>query len=229
MYGYGFRPNNKMFGGGGGANTLWEGLLAYYTADNTPNDALGTYNGTLTNGATYAVGKINNGFSFDGVNDYVSISPTFGSSFSAPASAHSYSAWIYITGYMGNNVIIQNGNSGMGTMFMIYAGYLAVSYRGGNVLIQTTTTLPYNTWNHVSVTYNGAGTFIFYLNGVAINTFTGRTWIDGTGTCTTQIGSYNRTLSFFNGKIDELSAWNRELTSTEVTELYNSGSGLQYS
>ena len=28
-------------------NPLWDGLQAYYTADNTPNDALGNFNGTL--------------------------------------------------------------------------------------------------------------------------------------------------------------------------------------
>ena len=63
-------------------NPLWDGLQAYYTADNTPNDALGTYNGTLVNGATYGTGIISNGFSLDGVNDYISISPVIGASLS---------------------------------------------------------------------------------------------------------------------------------------------------
>jgi hypothetical protein len=31
-----------------------------------------------------------------------------------------------------------------------------------------------------------------------------------------------------NGSMDALSVWNKELTSTEVTELYNSGNGAQY-
>jgi hypothetical protein len=39
------------------SNPLWDGLLAYYTADNTPNDALGNYDGTLVNGATYGTGN----------------------------------------------------------------------------------------------------------------------------------------------------------------------------
>ena len=78
MYGYGFRNISRsiLAGGGGASNPLWNGLQAYYTADNTPNDALGTYNGVLTNGATYGTGIINQGFSLDGVNDYVSVSPT---------------------------------------------------------------------------------------------------------------------------------------------------------
>ena len=33
---------------------------------------------------------------------------------------------------------------------------------------------------------------------------------------------------YYNGILDEIGVWDRELTSTEVTELYNSGSGKQY-
>ena len=69
MFGYGFRNvNRSILAGGGGSNPLWNGLQAYYTADNTPNDALGNYNGTLTNDATYDTGIINQGFSLNGVN-----------------------------------------------------------------------------------------------------------------------------------------------------------------
>jgi hypothetical protein len=48
-----------------------------------------------------------------------------------------------------------------------------------------------------------------------------------------RIGAYtnadNSTPSyFFNGKIDAFNAWNRVLTQSEITELYNSGNGKQY-
>ena len=32
--------------------------------------------------------------------------------------------------------------------------------------------------------------------------------------------------AYFNGQIAELSIWDRILTSSEITELYNSGTGL---
>jgi len=209
------------------ASTLWNNLKAYYTGDSTPNDALGVYNGTLTNGATYTTGKINNGFSLDGVNDYVSISPTFGASFSSPTSAHSYSAWVNIPSAQ-TGFIIQNGNGGMGTSMVVSSNWLGVYYRGGNSLIQTTNTISYNTWTHCVATYNGAGTFKLYLNGTLRDTFTGRSWTDGAGTCTTQIGSYNGTGLYFKGTTDEVCAFTKELSATEITELYNSGSGKQY-
>ena len=209
-------------------NPLWDNLLAYWSGDNTANDSKGTYNGTLVNGATYSTGKISNGFSFDGVNDYVNISPSLGSTFSSPTSAHSYSAWVYKTGYTGVDILIQNGNAGMGTMFGFQSAVLNFWYRGGNTSVAATTPLTYNTWTHIAGTYDGAGTIKLYINGTLNSTFTGKTWTDGGGTCLTNIGSYNLSGAFYKDKVDEVGVWSRELTAAEVTELYNAGAGKQY-
>ena len=209
-------------------STLWNNLKAYYTGDNTPNDAKGTYNGTLVNGTTYGTGKINNGFNLDGVNDYVSMSPSLGTSFSSPTSAHSYSAWIYYSAGGQHAVIIQNGYSGGGTLMVLYYGSLALYYKGGYNLLNPGIGVTTNEWHHVVVTYNGSGEFKFYLDNVLRSTNTGVTWTDLAGTCGTWVGSNNGTGLFFNGKIDEVGAWDKALTATEVTELYNAGNGKQY-
>ena len=41
---------------------------------------------------------------------------------------------------------------------------------------------------------------------------------------------YNSTIyqEFFNGNIDETNIWSKELTATEITELYNAGTGKFY-
>jgi hypothetical protein len=208
-------------------NPLWDGLLAYYTADNTPNDALGTYNGTLVNGATYATGKINNGFSFDGVNDYVNVATSFGQSFSSPNSAHSYSAWIYPTSVTGYNWIIQNGTSTTGTSMILIGANLCFFFQGGANQTSSNVTISINTWTLVTVVYNGAGSVSFYKDGV-FDVAKTASWTETAGTATTNIGSYVKALHFFDGIIDEVGVWNRALTSTEVTELYNAGVGKQY-
>ena len=214
----------------GGYNPLWNGLLAYYTADNTPNDALGTYNGTLVNGATYGTGIINQGFSLDGVNDYLSVSPTLGSSFSSPTSAHSYSAWVYKT-TSGQKFIIQNGNVGMGTCMIVEPGnYLGMTYKGVTTIFSSTTGAGFitlNTWNHCVMTYDGAGNVNLYKNGVNVGSGS-VSWTDGTGASNTYIGTYNGISNYFTGLLDEIGIWNRVLTPSEVTELYNSGAGKQY-
>jgi hypothetical protein len=212
------------------SNPLWDGLKAYYTADSTSNDALATHNGTLTNGATYTTGKINNGFSFDGVNDYVAVSPTFGASFTAPSSTHTYSAWIYPTILGSLNTIVSNGSTGAGangTIFCLYNGFIAMYYRGGNSLYASTTTYSINTWTHFVLTFN-AGVVKIYKNGVLDSTSGTLTWTDGGNPTNTFIGAWKSDAGFFKGIIDEIGAWTRVLTATEVTELYNSGSGKQY-
>lgn len=232
MYGFGIgiSPVNRLFSGGGGLNPLWDGLLAYYTADSTANDALGTYNGTLVNGATYGTGIINNGFNLDGINDYASISPTFGSSLTAPTSAFTYSAWVYKT-KSGQAFIVQNGTVDMGCcLFVTSGGFVGLTYQG--VTQQTSSSISagfvnLNTWHHLVAAYDGAGSVTFYNDGADVGTKS-ISWTDGTGTSNTYIGTYSGISNYFGGIIDEVGVWDRQLTASEVTDLYNSGAGLQY-
>ena len=211
-------------------SSLWNNLIAYYTADNTPNDVLGTYNGTLVNGTTYGTGIINQGFSLDGVNDYVDISPSLGASLTAPTSSFSYSAWIYKT-KSGQGFIIQNGGSNFGcSMCVTSGGYLGLFYGGGSGVRGVSNSAGFinlNTWYHCVVTYDGAGNIAFYKNGSAVDTQT-VSWTDGAGTADAWIGSFLGASNYFGGIIDEVGIWNRVLSASEVTELYNGGTGKQY-
>ena len=208
---------------------LWNGLQAYYTADNTPNDALGTYNGTLLNGGTYGTGIINQGFSLDGVNDYVSISPSLGDSFSAPDAAHSYSAWINANSVIGYKWISAVGGSdGRGTAMVISNAELGFFYKGGSLVVTTgVANLSTATWYHVVCAYDGAGTVSFYVNGSFVTSKTA-SWTQVAGSVYSNVGAHNTGAFFFNGLIDEAGFWNRELTPSEVTELYNAGAAKQY-
>ena len=67
----------------GGSNSSWlsSGLVGYWKMDETSwgtvADSSGNgNNGTATNGATVGVGKYGNSGSFDGTNDYVSVTNT---------------------------------------------------------------------------------------------------------------------------------------------------------
>ena len=102
--------------------TIWNNLVAYYTADNTANDAKGTYNGTLVNGTTYATGKINNGFSFDGVNDYVDLGFGYRRSKTEPFS---YSFWTS-TSSLSTLTVLSNSNNTLGSSIVSISFFLAV-------------------------------------------------------------------------------------------------------
>ena len=218
-------------------NPLWDGLQAYYTADNTPNDALGNFNGTLVNGTTYGTGIINQGFSLDGVNDYVD----FGNVLDFDGSTtFSVSFWV-----KSNNVTTLTTRVILGKSFLSGAtsdGWYIYSY-GSRLGFHIGATISdrliiykdgaLNTsWNYVTIIYDGskiAANQKIYINGIDtafstfIDTFTG----NSNNTESFKIGASNAG-QYFNGIVDEVGVWNRVLTPTEVTELYNSGAGKQY-
>lgn len=49
------------------------GMVSWWTGDGNPNDVVGSNNGTLQGGATFAPGKVGQAFSFNGVDAYVDV------------------------------------------------------------------------------------------------------------------------------------------------------------
>jgi hypothetical protein len=79
--------------------------------------------------------------------------------------------------------------------------------------------VPENTWIHVAYVFDSdAGSVEGYKNGVSVGSIPfGGASIGGT-----------ITMGKIMGKLDEFGFWTRKLTSDEVSNLYNSGSGLAY-
>ena len=232
-----FLINPYILGGGAVVNPLWDGLQAYYTADNTPNDALGTYNGTLTNGATYGTGIISNGFSLDGVNDYIDLGNNLDFDGSTPFS---FSAWVYINTGTGIKTIISKMSNVLpstGYLFFVNNRVLQVILRetaSTNEIYNysSSTAVPVTSWCHCMVTYDGsknASGMKLYVNGILNNIiFTDNFTGSSSNTNSANIGARFGSDFFMNGLVDEVGVWDRELSASEVTELYNSGAGKQY-
>ena len=87
----------------------------------------------------------------------------------------------------------------------------------------------------LTITYSGSGTAAglkVYKNG---SLFTTTPFADTLGTQNINTGgavTFEICAIFganqWNGSMDELGIWNKELTTTEITALYNSGAGLTY-
>jgi hypothetical protein len=207
-------------------STLWNGLLAYYTGDGTANDALGNYNGTLVNGATYGTGKINNGFLLDGINDYVALpNGCFN-----PSGSFTISAWFNISSLPTLKMIFNVGGF-LNNSICVYIRTGATTFLladGAGYQLLDAPFPSFNTWSHVvCVKDTVSNKYLIYYNGSLARqaTITTNQSLPSQGT---SIGS-NRTNSFFTGGIDEVGLWDgKALTATEVTELYNSGNGKQY-
>lgn len=206
---------------------LTDGLIHYYTFDgpdmngNTVYDKVssGAINGTLTNCNIYAlkptrtIGKIGQGIRIMGdLSSTGDECVTLSSAFST-GTTFSVSFWMNPdadqSGFLfgqGNQLAMHHGSNGR-----IRWRYSSVDhYNNTNYLINN------QAWNHIVVSIdNGTGTF--YINGVA----------DG---ITTNVVSMNAARiggaggqSGFLGSMDEVRIYNRALSASEITELYNQG------
>ena len=83
-----------------------------------------------------------------------------------------------------------------------------------------------DTWYYITFTYDSSdGGLIFYLNGSSVATGTDT----GNGTAGAadhfNIFAQQNGAPFFSGLCDEFGIWSKELTTTEITDLYNGASG----
>jgi hypothetical protein len=154
----------------------------------------------------------------------------------------SYSLWFNLSTISGYQILISNYMNAAGND---YGNYLIINPSGklefwgfavstNSFAMASLTTFNTNTWYHVSVTKSASSVKI-YVNGVLNITNSVGVPIVYFSTMNPAIGSlykWNGSSSTYfmsNGsKIDAVGIWNKELTSAEVTELYNSGNGKQY-
>jgi len=227
------------------SNGLLTDLESYYKLDEasgTIQDSHGSNDGT-NNGATYgATGIINDALDFDGTNDRVSMGNVL--SFDARSEALSASAWIKCNNFSSQMDIINKQNA-----TTPYTG-LAIRVRTDaqiNFLLRgsdsplsnvierdTDTTISTGSWYHIVCTHDGSGDasgMTIYINGSsqAVTTLYDNLTTTTENTADFQIGARGTAGGFFDGIIDEVGIWSRELSSTDVANLYNSGSGLAYS
>jgi hypothetical protein len=116
----------------------------------------------------------------------------------------------------------------------IYKANLSVTYTSGETYCNGFgPILAFDTWYHLVFVFTKSGTIKVYLNGANLNLVTGST--DGTirwyGSSTYPVPQCPNTtklrifdavgLGAFSGNIDEFYVFNKELTQTEITNLYN--------
>jgi len=79
-------------------------------------------------------------------------------------------------------------------------------------------------WHHIALTYNDtSNNFVVYLDGQSVHTSTGTT---ATNAASSEIifgRISNVASSYYKGKVSNAQIWQAELSSSEITTLYNSG------
>lgn len=208
--------------------------LSYWKLDESSGDATDSVASlsAVNTSVTYSAGKINNGAVYNG-SAYHTIADN---SAIKPTSDISISLWVNITSTSSYQMLLAKGeNAGDTRSYEIRCfsttTKIEVQMRTGGgsyVSFRSTTAIGTGTWKHIVITRTGATNKI-YIDGVSDT-------LESNTTQTTSIDYNSDSLWFgqrnggfrFNGKLDEIGIWNVALSSTEVSELYNSGSGLQY-
>ncbi len=216
-------------------------LVGWWPFNNNANDESGnSNNGTLLNGVvstTDRFGNANSAYSFDGVNDRIFINSAF---FDNGWNEYTISAWYFLNTTNNTNnpnsahiFFNTNPHQGLGYgmnwggsgKYYFFAGSGTPSSSWNAIFnaqsIQNTIT---GVWKNVVLTKNGL-TFKLYIDGV----------YDKTWTSSVSIQSYFYKMYFgstdplsasevINGKLDDIGIWARELTPSEITSVFQSGS-----
>jgi hypothetical protein len=206
---------------------ITDNLVSYWKLDESSGNAADSVgSNTLTNtDVTYAAGKINNGAVFDGSDAYLTGS-------TSAYQVFTYNAWVYNNDHSAVHTIKagQYAGSNGAPQFRIETDQkLGLIKQGVSVIGYSTGTIPDDTWTMATVTYDASGNYVFYINGSASGSGTNlQTFLDKNILIGAQQSDTSAYVEEMNGNIDEVGIWDRAISSTEVTSLYNSGVGKQY-
>jgi hypothetical protein len=198
-------------------SSIEKGMIAWWKFDLNLLDSIKTHSGT-NYGATFiqntecVSGQCAN---FDGFDDYIMINyvPDLN-----PGADLTIAAWIYWDGTSEEqNILTKEGCY----EFRVEGGYINYAtnpwaWRGGSSALISS-----NTWNHITITHDGDGQQVMYVNGIIKNSTTSGGDIFSNNQNLT-IGGRLSAAAFFGGKIDDVKIWNRSLNSTEVKILFES-------
>ena len=222
-----------------------DNLVASYSFDTDFSDYTGNNDLTVFGNATAGVagGKVSDCAELDGNSDYTIAADSDDFSFTNGTNdlPFSISVWANFDtvaqGGGGYTVVLSKrvGGSNLEYQFGFTSNlcFMNIFSQGGTNSISThvsyTPATGGTTWAHFTFTYNGNELFSgnkTYINGIeqtlingSSGTYLGMT---NTGSPITIGSGYNPSNLEFDGKLDEFHIWkNRELTSAEVLDIYN--------
>ena len=180
-------------------------------------------------GATRGVGgKIDDCFSFDGISNRVEIGATVTE---VPCS---FSAWIKTSATTGTRRVVTvnpSGTTGSQLSLVLDNGKVIAQQYSTTIISLAISPSSYadNNWHFVVAVFASNSSRSIYVDGTlqATNTVTNTAQ---SGIDSTSIGYWPLPTNsdFYVGLIDEVGIYNAALSATQITELYNSGSGLSY-
>ncbi|HTK33501.1 MAG TPA: LamG domain-containing protein [Candidatus Paceibacterota bacterium] len=215
--------------------TLNQNLLARWTFDGKTisgtsiTDVSGDgHTGTATGAPVSVIGKVGQGFSFDGGTQYVDTA-----NFADNLTDFSVSTWFKTT-YGGSVRLLVSklGSGGWATgagwgLGIITGGKIsALAQTDGSNYVQVGSA-PHNDgkWHHAVMTMSGGNTAKLYIDGVEDDA----AGPSGSGTVSGYSNASNVRIAtdyngeYFSGSLDDVQIYNKALSAAEVKQLYNFG------
>lgn len=207
-------------------------LKAYYKLENVNDTTANAFNLTNNGTVTFSTAKFSNGADLGATNTTKSLSTT--NSLGIDGGSISVSIWVKMNAEIGSGLqdFVVQGNTVSSVLYLIRYDYNSgtrqvtfrrVTFGVGGVSVNYTIALGTSNFNHLVLTYNSSNsTLTGYVNKVSVGTTTGSG--NGSGAATGfSIGDdhANGDLRYSSILIDDCAVFNRELTSKEVTLLYD--------
>lgn len=216
-------------------SNLIQGLVAAYNFNYNINDIFFKYNGSSAN-LTFADGKIRGAAKFNNSNSRITFKNQV-----IPLGAKSICFWMNPTSHASFKVIIDNNGistSNNGTsIFYTNGGGSTIQFFSGNGsgvtnrFNLTSPTVSDGVWSFITMTWDGttgSGKVKAYINAGTPTTATAGSTETNNATLNLQMGTLSGFTNPYNGLLQNVLIYNRELNVEEIKRLYNNGNGLSY-
>ncbi|MCX6678922.1 MAG: LamG domain-containing protein [Methanothrix sp.] len=216
--------------------TLDNGLVAYYSFDDgTARDVSGNGNDGTIEGAIVSDGKINQALYFDGINDYVDIPRSIQDSFSIVFWVNTTQTGGSGQWWAGNGLVDADQcdiTDDFGVSLLGSKASFGVGSRSPQIdtTIQSVKNINDDNWHQIAATRKKeTGEIKLYVDGSLETSGMGKS---NSLTAPPYIGIGNEPCNvyhdrrWFNGAIDEVRIYGRELGAEEILSLYNQGNDV---
>ncbi len=215
-----------------------DGVVSWWRGDGNAEDYFNHHNGSLVGNGRFDTGFTNEAFRFNGTNGYVALP---GDTFD-PSHDYSFELWFKtatpgaILGYQRSSIPYQTPLQGTrAPLYVGTDGKLQARMFGSDSdpFVASPARVDDNTFHHAAVVYSRtSGVETVYLDGQSIGTLSavsstvdpGAVYQLGTGYVSdaqlNMSGWFN-----FNGLLDEVTLYDRQLTAAEITAITRAGGG----
>ena len=212
-----------------------EGLVAAFSFNETTgttaaDSSVVRRNGAIR-GASHVAGKFGNALSFDGVDDWVTITDTTNSAIDL-TKGMTIEAWVMPTWLDAWETVVMKERGAGNLSYALYghdgfpdpfgfdtpAGYIRTTpvLETTDQAVRRTTPLPTNQWTHLATTYDGT-TMRLYVNGVQVASKPQTGNIAVANGALRIGGNASFAGEFYDGLIDEVRIYNRARSAAQIT------------